>query len=105
MTKVRAISIALGLLIGVVVGYLNLRFGLKGFFVINYHDTPLVLVVFLGYVDLVDCDCAGFRLRPVFVVLPARRRVHGRQVCAAECRRCGTFTCVRKGSYRRVTGT
>lgn len=55
----RAISIALGLLIGVVVGYLNLRFGLKGFFVINYHDTPLVLVVFLGYVALLPLTITG----------------------------------------------
>lgn len=59
MTKVRVISIALGLLIGLVVGYLNLRFGLKGFFVINDHDTPLVLFLFLGYVALLPLTIAG----------------------------------------------
>jgi len=59
VTKVRVISTALGLLIGIVVGYLNLRFGLKGFFVINDHDTPLVLFVILGYVALLPLTITG----------------------------------------------
>jgi hypothetical protein len=59
VTKVRAISIVLGLLIGIVVGYLNLRFGLKGFFVINGHDTPLVLFLLLGYVALLPLTIIG----------------------------------------------
>jgi hypothetical protein len=59
VTKARVISIALGLVIGIVVGYLNLRFGLKGFFVINDHDTPLVLFVLLGYVALLPLTITG----------------------------------------------
>jgi hypothetical protein len=59
VTKLRVFSIALGLLIGILVGYLNLRFGLKGFFVINDRDTPLVLLLFLGYVALLPLTIAG----------------------------------------------
>jgi lysylphosphatidylglycerol synthetase-like protein (DUF2156 family) len=59
VTKVRVISVALGLLIGTVVGYLNLRFGLRGFFVINDQDTPLVLCLLLGYVALLPLTITG----------------------------------------------
>lgn len=59
MNRRRGTSVALGLLIGVVVGYLNLRFGIRGFFVINDRDTPLVLVLFLGYVSLLPLTITG----------------------------------------------
>jgi hypothetical protein len=50
---------SLALLIGVVVGYVNLRFGMKGFFVINNRDTPLILIVILGYVALLPLTITG----------------------------------------------
>jgi hypothetical protein len=51
---------SLALIVGVVAGYINLKFGMKAFFVINDKDTPLVLTVILGYVALLPLTIVGF---------------------------------------------
>ena len=50
---------SLALIVGVVAGYINLRFGMKAFFVINNKDTPLILIVILGYVALLPLTIVG----------------------------------------------
>ena len=61
---------SLALIIGVAVGYMNLKFGIRAFFVINDRDTPLVLIVILGYVALLPLTIVGlFYTRQVSTIL------------------------------------
>jgi hypothetical protein len=50
---------ALALIVGVAAGYINLKFGMKAFVVINDKDTPLILIVILGYVVLLPLTIVG----------------------------------------------